>query len=366
MFAVLGICVAQAGQQFKLSEIKIENPPGFTGLPTYIGVNKVASQGTLDVVVAYGQDYRYYASGSITPSGTNNLKTWVSTLGCNNRGDFVYNTGQSSGGGVRYADGTEIAIPTDSNHRYAWARDINDSGVVVGHYYLGYEEGIPFYMKNGVVTMPFPAGFQGTFTRVDAKGRAFFYTSSGDFEQRAGYWSPEEGFVFSSVGLSGGKYSTLQGMNDQAQSVDPEEDPVSGRPTARVTTLHSLTYLPAPSFSGGGGNPNAPGINNKGQIVLDFTQKFDGSTKYRYHWALWDAPYDEWIDLYAAVKTQVPAGWSFGQVKGIDDLGRVYGTMKRPTGNTYALVRLDPVPEPGTLAALVTGTLILLRRRTRR
>ncbi|MBL8086469.1 MAG: PEP-CTERM sorting domain-containing protein [Chthonomonas sp.] len=53
-------------------------------------------------------------------------------------------------------------------------------------------------------------------------------------------------------------------------------------------------------------------------------------------------------------------------MKGIDDLGRVYGVMKRPTGNTYALVRLDPVPEPGTLAALVTGTLILLRRRTRR
>ena len=86
-------------------------------------------------------------------------------------------------------------------------------------------------------------------------------------------------------------------------------------------------------------------INDAGQVI--------GSLSYG-HPALWD----NGVLVNLELEVAHPAGWYFNEVRAINASGQIVGWGENPDGQDRAFL-LTPVPEPATVAMLLSGLLAL-------
>jgi probable HAF family extracellular repeat protein len=157
------------------------------------------------------------------------------------------------------------------------------------------------------------------------------------------------------LGTLGGTYSWANGINNNGQVVG----------MANVDKQNIITHAFLYSANGpmqdlgtlGGSYSEANGINNKGQVV-GYSIANDGS----YHAFLYRGS-GGIQDLNSLIDTL--SGWKLQQARGINDLGQIVGYGTCPSGQVHGFL-LTPVPEPSTIALLLTaslGGLLCWRRR---
>ena len=322
--------------------------------------------------------------------------------------------GTSAQGGNRAfawtADGGMTVLPTlvttSPTHPYAVANGASDGGTVVGSVAsTTFGSGVlPVSWQGGVVTaLALPAGrTAGAAFDVNASGLTVGYVNGGSASQRAAILRTGGSTEITATTAGGAVMTIAYGVNDAGlvagQGTDPGNaarsvglvyDTASGTMTD-VGALPGLnSALPfdvsenglvvgASMMNQGAGVPfvwsaaggmraiplpvgttqgSARGVNSLGWAVGTASSAFaipfvfDGTATYR----------------IADVVTN-PTGWDLStntssSALGINDGGMIAGTaVFNGVVHAYALV---PVPEPGALAGLGLGTLVLLRRRRR-
>lgn len=253
----------------------------------------------------FSSDHAFlYSGGSMTDLG--NMSTWTSA---NSYASSINANGQVVGFGnapnlsnapyqsFLYSDGvmTDLGPPVSSGVS-SYARDINDSGQVVGEAYIA---GRPYH--------------------------AFMFS----------------GGVLTDIGTLGGRYSAANGINNSGQIVG------WAHPFDNISIEHAFLYSDGSMIDLGtlGSNSSiAVDINDSGQVVGTF------DTFPKQHAFL----YSDGVmtDLNSLIDPL--SGWTISDAKAINNLGQIAANGCSTTGLCRALL-LTPVPEPETYMMMLAG-----------
>jgi probable HAF family extracellular repeat protein len=163
------------------------------------------------------------------------------------------------------------------------------------------------------------------------------------------------------LGTLGGRDSVANAINDSGQVVGFSHKTADGMTFHAFRTAANKAINPATDDLGtlGGARSKAYDINKSGQVVGE-SYLTDGTTTHAFFYSGTGAMQDlnHLID---------PAGgWTLIAARGINDSGQIVGYGVNPAGQTRAFL-LTPVPEPSTIALLLTACvagLVWWRRRS--
>lgn len=233
------------------------------------------------------------------------------------------------------------------------ARDINNTGQVVGHelfvavgFISSIDGSTPYReFRDEVSGLPFadPA------TGINDSGQVSLDGSSGE-KIKAMIWSENEGARF--IATHPESHSLTVGINNAGQVLGYESI------SATTPQLGSIGFLTAPDGGEvsyldtfGGSFNQVMGLNNLGQVVGHAQDEFG-----IYH-AYFTGPNVQGIFDLDHEQDILDAGWSNIRLAAINDLGQIAGT-----GNHNGIRRpflLTPVPEPETYALMLAGLSVL-------
>lgn len=271
-------------------------------------------------------------------------------------GAIVANKWTHHSGAQLHKNGTITPVPGIEGYNHVAVNHMNDAGVMVGYLARFWPDGDlfdgkPFYRRGDQVWSP---ADQGTIFKVNNKGVAFVAIEG----MGIGVWSPETAFQPIGGFNPNGGYSTQSDFNDSNEVL-------------YRTTSNSVGYQLTILSPAGARTVNYPlfpvsryldarqgGFNNAGNITVDMRLRITGGAENR--WFVYGN--NAWRDLTDDIRAQIPSSWALDKFGDIDDYGVAYGTATLPDG-TKTVLMIETVPEPGTLAALGLGALLLKRRK---
>lgn len=300
-------------------------------------------------ITAAGGHQAYVYSAGVMMS-LPHLPGYDSTIayGINNAGVVV---GKSGARAFRYENGAMVDLGTVSGGE-SHARAISDNGTIVGNstHITGSHTGF-HSMKFEGGTMSFIGNLGGLASEahdINSAGQIVGYSYDAQDRSRAFFY---ENGVIQDLGTLGGDTARAFAINEGGHVVGASSDG-QGNEAAFLWSGGSMANL--------GG---FPGMTIFASVVINDVGTIAGSVQMQ------GAPIQALIyrdgafqDLNQFIDSPEP-GWTVHRVSAINNHGQILalgwnGTSARP-------VILTPVPEPGTMAVVGAGLLILLRRRWR-
>jgi probable HAF family extracellular repeat protein len=292
-----------------------------------------------------------YSNGVMRDLGLLSGGSFSRAWGINDRGQVVGEATDSISGvsAFLYSNGTMTSLLPllHSNFSSCWAFDINNSGLVVGESGSGFiynsNTGMTTWLPGGGFTHPWGINDNGqvvgyVYDTTSQAYHAFLYNK--------GTMNDLGTFV-------GGSGSFAYDLNENNQVVGYAYTP-SGVGHAFLysnNTMTDLGTLPGSSWSYG------EGINDKGQVVGESSV----AGVLGYHAFLYSN--GTMSDLNDLINPT--SGWTLQFAQDINNNGWIVGQGVNSNGQ-YRAFLLKPIPEPSTLALLLTATfggLLLWRRR---
>lgn len=269
-------------------------------------------------------------------------------------GAIVANKWTHHSGAQLHKNGTITPVPGIEGYNHVAVNHLNDAGVMVGYFARFWPDGDlfsdkPFYRRGDQVWSPTDLG---AMYRVNNKGIAL----AGLVGIGGGLWSPETGFQ------SIPEFSTNEGIPDFNDSNEVLQRGFRSdlHMEIRIVSTGGRRVVQFPVASGVMFRQgDLGGFNNRGQITISQRPR-DADGVFRNHWLVHQD--NAWVDLTQQIRTQIPSSWALDKFGDIDDYGVAYGTATLPDG-TKTVLMIETVPEPGTLAALGLGALLLRRRK---
>ena len=289
-----------------------------------------------------GADHAFlYSNGTMSDLGT--LGGTISrAYGINTNGQVIGESTDANGNGraFLYTAGTMTDLGTVVGFP-SGATAINGSGQVVG-----WAGGHAFLYSNGTMTdLGTLSGYAKSCAQaINSGGQVVGWVDDApvyDYLSRAFLYS--NGTMQDLVGtLPGYPYSVARGINDNGEVVGWANTASGATPLrAFLYSISTSTWTDLGTL--GGDRSAALAINNSGQIVGGSGHAFLYSN-------------GTMTDLNSLLITP---GWTLTGAEAINDNGWIVGQGINPAGETHAFL-LTPVPEPSTLALLLTGTIALL------
>ena len=270
------------------------------------------------------------------------------------RGGIVANRDTGHTGSQLHKNGTVTPVPGIEGYNHVAVNHMNDAGVMVGYFARFWPDGDlfsdkPFYRRGDQVWSPTDLG---AMYRVNNNGIAL----AGLVGIGGGLWSPETGFQ------SIPEFSTNEGIPDFNDSNEVLQRGFRSdlHMEIRIVSTGGRRVVQFPVASGVMFRQgDLGGFNNRGQITISQRPR-DADGVFRNHWLVHQD--NAWVDLTQQIRTQIPSSWALDKFGDIDDYGVAYGTATLPDG-TKTVLMIETVPEPGTLAALSLGALLMKRRK---
>jgi probable HAF family extracellular repeat protein len=266
---------------------------------------------------------------------------------------------------------------------------VNDSGWVVGSYTYPSLFDNKGFLFNGHEKIDL-GSLGGSYTSangINASGAVVGGSEHADGSLRGFLWQNN---VMTSLGTLGGNFSVANGVNDQHDIVGSATNS-DGVSRAVIWKEGSVLDVGALEGARENADANALAINNAGQItgyarnaqgvlhaylgtsngMIDLMPDYSGtsfghaindlghvvglmSSNFSGSRAFyWDGELHDLNDL-------IPenSGWTLRDARGINDLGQIVGDGFNPEGQYRAFI-LTPVPEPTTLAMMLSGVFVL-------
>ena len=308
-----------------------------------------------------GQQFTYGSATAIVKGVIRPQILEQAAIGINRHGDFCTRGGFIAGQYSQHlnsklylANGTITPVPGIEGYNHVAVNHMNDAGVMVGYFARFWPDGDlfsdkPFYRRGDQVWSPTDLG---AMYRVNNKGIAL----AGLVGIGGGLWSPETGFQ------SIPEFSTNEGIPDFNDSNEVLQRGFRSdlHMEIRIVSTGGRRVVQFPVASGVMFRQgDLGGFNNRGQITISQRPR-DADGVLRNHWLVHQD--NAWVDLTQQIRTQIPSSWALDKFGDIDDYGVAYGTATLPDG-TKTILMIETVPEPGTLAALGLGALLLRRRK---
>lgn len=254
-------------------------------------------------------------------------------LGINNQGHTV---GDSSGRACVWADGGVQSLGFLPDYTSSRAQDINEAGQVVG-YSTSYPAYAATLWQNGeMIDLGNLGGIDSRASGINDSGQIAGFSTNSSGSYRAFLY--EDG-AMSDLGTLGGVSSQAEGINNLGQVV--------GHAYTTAGTLHACLWQNGQAIDlgtpQGHTRSKAIAINNLGQIV-----GYSGTRTYFQDGrpVVWTGGVMQEL-LY-------PSDYIRGLALDINDSGWIVGMVDLPTGQRHAALWV-PVPEPSSLAVLISG-----------
>ena len=269
------------------------------------------------------------------------------------RGGIVANRDTGHTGSQLHKNGTVTPVPGIEGYNHVAVNHMNDAGVMVGYFARFWPDGDlfsdkPFYRRGDQVWSPTDLG---AMYRVNNKGIALVAMEGIG----GGIWSPETGFQ--SIAEFDNS-EAIPDFNDHNEIIQKTRFR-NGRFEVSILSPTSTRKLLYPEFAANRYlTASHRGFNNVGNVTVEMRLKITGGAENR--WFVYGN--NSWRDLTDDIRAQIPSSWSLDKFGDIDDYGVAYGTATLPDG-TKTVLMIETVPEPGTLAALGLGALLMKRRK---
>lgn len=268
-------------------------------------------------------------------------------------GAIVANKWTHHSGALLHKNGTITPVPGIEGYNHVAVNHMNDAGVMVGYFARFWPDGDlfsdkPFYRRGDQVWSPTDLG---AMYRVNNKGIALVAMEGIG----GGIWSPETGFQ--SIAEFDNS-EAIPDFNDHNEIIQKTRFR-NGRFEVSILSPTSTRKLLYPEFAANRYlTASHRGFNNVGNVTVEMRLKITGGAENR--WFVYGN--NAWRDLTDDIRAQIPSSWTLDKFGDIDDYGVAYGTATLPDG-TKTVLMIETVPEPGTLAALGLGALLLRRRK---
>jgi len=307
-----------------------------------------------------GQQFTYGSATAIVKGVIRPQILEQAAIGINRHGDFCTRGGFIAGQYSQHlnsklylANGTITPVPGIEGYNHVAVNHMNDAGVMVGYFARFWPDGDflsdkPFYRRGDQVWSPTDLG---AMYRVNNKGIALVAMEGIG----GGIWSPETGFQ--SIAEFDNS-EAIPDFNDHNEIIQKTRFR-NGRFEVSILSATSTRKLLYPEFAANRYlTASHRGFNNVGNVTVEMRLKITGGAENR--WFVYGN--NAWRDLTDDIRAQIPSSWSLDKFGDIDDYGVAYGTATLPDG-TKTVLMIETVPEPGTLAALSLGALLMKRRK---
>jgi hypothetical protein len=293
-------------------------------------------------------------------------------------------------GGSAHAGGYVFTTLNDPNATNGtFASGINDAGLVVGHYVVGFANQGFLYQN-------------GQFTTVQVNGGPATLTSINNADTVAGFYADSAG-IHGFTLTSGAVLTTIDDPNavhgTEVTGINNKGD-VVGFYFDAALTAHGFSLINGTfstiDYAGAGTGPNAgtfaQGINDSDRIVGGVVGGTAGNIGFTYNGTSFtkltvpgstttfgagindsgalvgyfrdSAGQHGFVDMGGQFTTLDAPGAGFGmRPAGINGSGTVVGFFDDPNAGVQGFVAVQSVPEPGTMTLAVLGALSLLAAR---
>ena len=360
MLGVIGLGAAANAAPIKVTDLGSPIMVDTGKRPVVAQVMSVANGKNATFGFHSGQQFTYGSATAIVKGVIRPQILEQAAIGINRHGDFCTRGGFIAGQYSQHlnsklylANGTITPVPGIEGYNHVAVNHMNDAGVMVGYFARFWPDGDflsdkPFYRRGDQVWSPTDLG---AMYRVNNKGIALVAMEGIG----GGIWSPETGFQ--SIAEFDNS-EAIPDFNDHNEIIQKTRFR-NGRFEVSILSATSTRKLLYPEFAANRYlTASHRGFNNVGNVTVEMRLKITGGAENR--WFVYGN--NAWRDLTDDIRAQIPSSWSLDKFGDIDDYGVAYGTATLPDG-TKTVLMIETVPEPGTLAALSLGALLMKRRK---